>query len=69
VPIAVLARLDGQRPSSALRAGALIGQSGEFSFVLASAGLALAAVPAEAAAAHDVERPPAHRKRTEASDP
>ena len=44
VPIAVLARLDGQLPSSALRAGALIGQSGEFSFVLASAGLSLAAV-------------------------
>jgi CPA2 family monovalent cation:H+ antiporter-2 len=44
VPIAALARLDGQRPSSALRAGALIGQSGEFSFVLASTGLALGAV-------------------------
>ncbi len=44
VPIALLARFDGQRPSSALRAGALIGQSGEFSFVLASTGLALGAV-------------------------
>jgi monovalent cation:H+ antiporter-2, CPA2 family len=44
VPIAILARIDGQRPSSALRAGALVGQSGEFSFVLASAGLALGAV-------------------------
>ena len=44
LPIAGLAFLDGQRPSSALRAGALIGQSGEFSFVLASAGLALGAV-------------------------
>lgn len=44
VPIAALARLDGQRPSSALRAGALVGQSGEFSFVLASTGLALGAV-------------------------
>ena len=44
VPIAILARLDGQRPGSALRAGALIGQSGEFSFVLASTGLALGAV-------------------------
>ena len=44
VPIAILARLDGQRPSSALRAGALVGQSGEFSFVLASTGLALGAV-------------------------
>ena len=30
--------------SSALRAGALVGQSGEFSFVLASTGLALGAV-------------------------
>jgi CPA2 family monovalent cation:H+ antiporter-2 len=44
LPVAGLAFFDGQRPSSALRAGALIGQSGEFSFVLASAGLALAAV-------------------------
>jgi CPA2 family monovalent cation:H+ antiporter-2 len=44
VPISILARIDGQRPSSALRAGALIGQSGEFSFVLASAGLTLGAV-------------------------
>jgi CPA2 family monovalent cation:H+ antiporter-2 len=44
VPIAILSRIDGQRPSSALRAGALIGQSGEFSFVLASTGLALGAV-------------------------
>ena len=42
LPIAGLALLDGQRPSSALRAGALIGQSGEFSFVLASAGLGVA---------------------------
>ena len=48
VPIALLARLDGQRPSSALRAGALIGQSGEFSFVLASAGVAVGAVRPEA---------------------
>ena len=47
VPIAILAAIDGQRPSSALRAGALVGQSGEFSFVLASAGLALAAVRAD----------------------
>jgi CPA2 family monovalent cation:H+ antiporter-2 len=44
IPVAALARFDGQRPSSALRAGALIGQSGEFSFVLASAGLAVGAV-------------------------
>jgi CPA2 family monovalent cation:H+ antiporter-2 len=48
VPIAVLARLDGQQPSSALRAGALIGQSGEFSFVLASAGVAVGAVSPDA---------------------
>lgn len=47
VPVAILARLDGQRPSSAIRAGALIGQSGEFSFVLASAGLAAGAVSPE----------------------
>ena len=47
VPIAALARFDGQLPSSAVRTGALIGQSGEFSFVLASAGLALAAVRPE----------------------
>ncbi len=44
LPVAALAMFDGQRPSTALRAGALIGQSGEFSFVLASAGLALGAV-------------------------
>jgi CPA2 family monovalent cation:H+ antiporter-2 len=44
LPIAGLALLDGQSPSNAARAGALIGQSGEFSFVLASAGLAVGAV-------------------------
>jgi CPA2 family monovalent cation:H+ antiporter-2 len=47
IPVAGLALFDGQRPSSAVRAGALIGQSGEFSFVLASAGLAAAAVSPE----------------------
>ena len=47
IPIAALALIDGQRPSSALRAGALVGQSGEFSFVLASAGLAIGAVSNE----------------------
>jgi monovalent cation:H+ antiporter-2, CPA2 family len=47
IPIAALARFDRQLPSSAVRAGALIGQSGEFSFVLASAGLSLAAVRPE----------------------
>ncbi|MFN2418950.1 MAG: cation:proton antiporter, partial [Candidatus Limnocylindria bacterium] len=47
IPIAGLAILDGQPTSTALRAGALIGQSGEFSFVIASAGLALGAVASE----------------------
>jgi CPA2 family monovalent cation:H+ antiporter-2 len=47
IPAAILARVDGQRPSSALRAGALVGQSGEFSFVIASTGLALGAVRPE----------------------
>ena len=47
IPIAALAVIDGQRTSTALRAGALVGQSGEFSFVLASAGLALGAVAPE----------------------
>jgi CPA2 family monovalent cation:H+ antiporter-2 len=46
-PIAGLAMFDGQRPSSAVRAGALVGQSGEFSFVLASAGLNIGAVTPE----------------------
>ena len=44
IPVAILARTAGQRPSSAVKAGALIGQAGEFSFVLASTGLALGAV-------------------------
>lgn len=47
VPIALLARASGQAPGSAVRAGALIGQSGEFSFVLASTGLALEVVAPE----------------------
>ncbi|MGZ8475725.1 MAG: cation:proton antiporter [Candidatus Limnocylindria bacterium] len=47
IPIAALSLIAGQRPSSALRAGALVGQSGEFSFVLASAGLAIGAVSNE----------------------
>ncbi|MEO7296474.1 MAG: cation:proton antiporter [Candidatus Limnocylindria bacterium] len=47
LPIAGLAILDGHRTSTALRAGALIGQSGEFSFVIASAGLAVGAVASE----------------------
>ncbi len=48
LPITGLALLDGHRPSTALRAGALVGQSGEFSFVLASAGVAIGAVSPEA---------------------
>ncbi|MGH2427483.1 MAG: cation:proton antiporter [Candidatus Limnocylindria bacterium] len=44
VPIAVAAWIGGQRASVAARAGGLLAQSGEFSFVLASAGLALGAV-------------------------
>jgi CPA2 family monovalent cation:H+ antiporter-2 len=48
IPIAALAWVGGHGPSTALRAGALIGQSGEFSFVLASTGLALGAVSPDA---------------------
>ncbi|MGQ0608126.1 MAG: cation:proton antiporter [Chloroflexota bacterium] len=48
LPIAGLAVLDGHRTSTAMRAGALIGQSGEFSFVIASAGLAVGAVGSDA---------------------
>ncbi len=47
IPATVLAHFNGQRPSSSFRAGALVGQSGEFSFVLASTGLALGAVRPE----------------------
>ncbi len=47
LPVAALARFSGLSRSSALRAGALIGQSGEFSFVLASVGLAAGAVRSE----------------------
>ena len=47
IPIAALGLFGGLAPSGAARAGALIGQSGEFSFVLASTGLALGAVSAE----------------------
>ena len=47
LPIAALATFAGYRPASAVRAGGLIGQSGEFSFVLASAGLSLGAVRGE----------------------
>jgi CPA2 family monovalent cation:H+ antiporter-2 len=44
IPVAIVARAAGLRPSSAVKSGALIGQAGEFSFVLASTGLALGAV-------------------------
>jgi CPA2 family monovalent cation:H+ antiporter-2 len=44
LPIGALVWAAGQRPSIAARAGGLVGQSGEFSFVLASAGLGLGAV-------------------------
>jgi CPA2 family monovalent cation:H+ antiporter-2 len=44
LPISLAALLAGHRPSVATRAGGLMAQSGEFSFVLASAGLALGAV-------------------------
>ena len=47
LPVTGLGLLDGQQPSTALRGGTLIGQSGEFSFVLASAGLAVGAVTSE----------------------
>ncbi len=47
LPIAGLGLLSGMRPSAALRSGALVGQSGEFSFVLASAGLGLGAIAPE----------------------
>lgn len=47
VPIAILGWIAGERPSTALRAGGLVAQSGEFSFVLASAGLAVGAVRPE----------------------
>lgn len=44
IPVTILGWAGGERPGAAVRAGALIGQSGEFSFVLASTGLALGAV-------------------------
>lgn len=47
LPISATAWLSGRRPSVAVRAGGLVAQSGEFSFVLASAGLALGAVQQE----------------------
>jgi monovalent cation:H+ antiporter-2, CPA2 family len=47
IPVAGLVLLDRHRTSTSIRAGALIGQSGEFSFVIASAGLAAGAVAPE----------------------
>jgi CPA2 family monovalent cation:H+ antiporter-2 len=44
LPIGALVWAGGQRPSIAARSGGLLAQSGEFSFVLASAGLGLGAV-------------------------
>jgi monovalent cation:H+ antiporter-2, CPA2 family len=44
LPVGVVVWLGGQRPSVAARAGGFLAQSGEFSFVLASAGLGLGAV-------------------------
>jgi CPA2 family monovalent cation:H+ antiporter-2 len=48
VPIAALATVAGFRPASGVRAAGLLALSGEFSFVLASAGLSLGAVGQEA---------------------
>jgi CPA2 family monovalent cation:H+ antiporter-2 len=47
LPITSIAVLGGERPAVAVRAGGLLAQSGEFSFVLASAGLAVGAVAPE----------------------
>jgi monovalent cation:H+ antiporter-2, CPA2 family len=47
LPVSVLAALAGTRPSTAVRAGGLVAQSGEFSFILASAGLGIGAVRPE----------------------
>jgi monovalent cation:H+ antiporter-2, CPA2 family len=47
VPVALVGWLGGERPSVAIRAGGLLAQSGEFSFVLATAGVRVGAVTAE----------------------
>jgi CPA2 family monovalent cation:H+ antiporter-2 len=47
IPIAGLAWLAGARPSTAARTGGLLAQSGEFSFVLASAGIGVGAIGGE----------------------
>ncbi len=46
LPIAGIAMLGGQRPAPAFRAGGLLAQSGEFSFVIATLGLQHGALPA-----------------------
>jgi CPA2 family monovalent cation:H+ antiporter-2 len=48
LPVAAIALAAGQPPSTAARAGALLAQSGEFSFVLATLGLQVGAVSSEA---------------------
>jgi CPA2 family monovalent cation:H+ antiporter-2 len=45
LPIAGLSVLGGQRPAPAFRAGGLLAQSGEFSFVIATLGLQQGALP------------------------
>lgn len=47
LPIAAIIRLAGHRPGTALRAAGLVAQGGEFSFVLATVGLQLGALPAD----------------------
>jgi CPA2 family monovalent cation:H+ antiporter-2 len=47
LPIAVIIRLAGHPPRSALRAAGLVAQCGEFSFVLATVGLELGAISQE----------------------
>jgi CPA2 family monovalent cation:H+ antiporter-2 len=47
LPIAVISRVAGHPPRSALRAAGLVAQSGEFSFVLATVGLELGAIGQE----------------------
>lgn len=44
LPVAAIGLIAGQRPSTAVRAGVLLAQSGEFSFVLATLGLQAGAV-------------------------
>jgi len=48
VPMASIIRIAGHRPGTALRAAGLVAQGGEFSFVLATVGLQLGALPADA---------------------